>query len=139
MSGSSIAALPIDGTPTAVEETSIPTSMNEQTGSAVPAVDINKYLTHSVHDLLSLKGRTIVITGGARGLGLAFAFAVAEVGGNLAILDVLDSPHEHYKQLQEKFDVKTKLYKYVKKAGQEIRSENLETPALTHSLHTGPT
>lgn len=73
--------------------------------------DPDRYLTHSVHDLLSLKDRTVVITGGARGLGLAFGFAVAETGGNLAIVDFLDEPHEHFYKLQKDFGVKVKLYK----------------------------
>lgn len=71
----------------------------------------DKFLTRTVHDLLSLKGRTIVITGGGRGLGLAFAFAVAEVGGNVAIIDLLDKPHDHFNKLQAEFNVKVKLYK----------------------------
>lgn len=83
------------------------------TGKAVFDRNPDKFLTRSVHDLLSLKGRTIVITGGGRGLGLAFAFAVAEVGGNVAILDVLDKPHDHFKKLESEFDVKVKLYKCV--------------------------
>ncbi|EPE08052.1 short-chain dehydrogenase reductase sdr [Ophiostoma piceae UAMH 11346] len=71
----------------------------------------DKFLTRTVHDLLSLKGRTIVITGAGRGLGLAFAFAVAEVGGNVAIIDLLDKPHDHFNKLQSEFNVKVKLYK----------------------------
>lgn len=68
-----------------------------------PQLDVNRYLQHSVHDLLSLKGRTVVITGGARGLGLAFALAVAEVGGSVAILDAAEKPHEHFYQIQKEF------------------------------------
>jgi NAD(P)-dependent dehydrogenase (short-subunit alcohol dehydrogenase family) len=63
----------------------------------------NRYLEHSVQDLLSLKGRTIVITGGARGLGLAFALAVAETGGNVAVLDAAEKPHEHFTLIQQRF------------------------------------
>jgi sorbose reductase len=73
--------------------------------------DPDRFLKHSVHNLLSLKYRTVVITGGARGLGLAFGFAVAETGGNLAIIDFLDEPHEHFYKLQKNFGVKVKLYK----------------------------
>ncbi|KUJ19526.1 short chain dehydrogenase [Mollisia scopiformis] len=72
--------------------------------------DADGFLKRSVLDLFSLKGRTIVITGGARGIGLALAFAVAEVGGNVAIIDVLWEPHAHFQEL-EKFDVRVKLYK----------------------------
>lgn len=41
---------------------------------------------------MSLKGRTTVITGGGRGIGLAIAEAAAEAGSNIALLDVLDKP-----------------------------------------------
>ncbi|OKL61211.1 hypothetical protein UA08_03584 [Talaromyces atroroseus] len=68
--------------------------------------DPDAFLRHSVHDLLSLKGRTVVITGGARGLGLAFGFAVAESGGHVAIIDYLETPHEHYYKLEKEFGVK---------------------------------
>ncbi|KAF7553674.1 hypothetical protein G7Z17_g3452 [Cylindrodendrum hubeiense] len=76
-----------------------------------PQQDPDRYLKHSVQDLLSLKGRTIVITGGARGLGLAFALAVIEVGGNVAVLDAADKPHEHFYQIQKNFDAKLEFYK----------------------------
>lgn len=83
------------------------------TKSSQPSLErsVDGYLNRSVQDLMSLKDRTIVITGGARGLGLAFAFAIAEVGGNVAILDALDKPHEHFDLLKTRFDVKAQFYK----------------------------
>jgi sorbose reductase len=72
--------------------------------------DADGFLKRSVQDLFSLAGRTIVITGGARGIGLALAFAVAEVGGNVAVVDVLSEPHPHFQKLKE-FEVEVKLYK----------------------------
>ena len=72
--------------------------------------DADGFLRRSVLDLFSLKGRTVVITGGGRGIGLALAFAVAEVGGDVAVIDVLSEPHPHFLKLKE-FDVKVKLYK----------------------------
>lgn len=42
--------------------------------------------------LFSLSERTIVITGGGRGLGITLAGAVLEAGGHVACLDILDTP-----------------------------------------------
>lgn len=59
------------------------------------------YLSKKVPDLFSLQDRVVVITGGARGIGLALAFAVAEVGGKIAIVDAAAEPHEHYQKLKK--------------------------------------
>lgn len=76
--------------------------------------DPNGFLQRTVYDLFSLAQRTIVITGGARGIGLAFAFAIAEAGGNVAILDISEEPHPHFLELMKRFpDQKFKLYKSV--------------------------
>ncbi|OQV08081.1 hypothetical protein CLAIMM_12405 [Cladophialophora immunda] len=73
--------------------------------------DADSFLRRTVQDLFSLKGRTIVITGGARGIGLSFGFAVAEAGGNVALLDLLTEPHPHYYKLEKDYGVKVKIYK----------------------------
>lgn len=73
----------------------------------------DRYIRCTIPDLFSLKGRVTVITGGARGIGLALAFAVAEVGSNVAILDILEQPHEHFHVLQKDYGIKAKLYKCV--------------------------
>lgn len=72
--------------------------------------DPDNFLNRNVWDLFSLKGRTVVITGGARGIGLALAFAVAEVGGNVAIIDASSEPHQHYSVLKERHEVKVEHY-----------------------------
>lgn len=64
--------------------------------------DADGFLRRSVQDLFSLAQRTVVITGGARGIGLAFSFAVAEAGGHVAILDVADEPHPHFYELAKR-------------------------------------
>ncbi|OOQ84644.1 oxidoreductase, short chain dehydrogenase/reductase family [Penicillium brasilianum] len=43
-------------------------------------------------DLFSLAGRTVVITGGGRGLGMTLTTAVLEAGGEVACLDLLPEP-----------------------------------------------
>ncbi|KAL2008951.1 hypothetical protein VTN00DRAFT_7145 [Thermoascus crustaceus] len=61
-------------------------------------------------DSFSLKGQTAVITGAARGLGLAFAQALGEAGANIAVLDVID-PEPALKQIQTDHGVKVEFYK----------------------------
>lgn len=74
--------------------------------------DPDSFLSRSVPDLLSLASRTVVITGGARGIGLAFAFACAEVGANVAVLDLSDEAHPHFHELPKRFpEQRFKLYK----------------------------
>ena len=74
--------------------------------------DPDGFLQRSVFDLLSLTKRTVVITGGARGIGLAFAFACAEVGASVAILDLSDEAHPHFEELAKRFpEQKFKLFK----------------------------
>jgi hypothetical protein len=65
----------------------------------VPGSDI-KYKSRSVQELLSLKGKTIVITGGGRGIGLALTRACVEAEGNVAVLDALAEPREYFLALK---------------------------------------
>ncbi|KAI8717295.1 hypothetical protein NCS52_00804800 [Fusarium sp. LHS14.1] len=46
----------------------------------------------STPKLFSLEGKTVAITGGARGLGITLAIAVVEAGGSVACLDIRDEP-----------------------------------------------
>lgn len=50
-------------------------------------------------DRMSLKGRTTIVTGGARGIGLSLVKAVAEAGSNIAVFDVLDKPQHDLSRL----------------------------------------
>lgn len=49
----------------------------------------------SLTELVSLRGRTAVITGGARGLGLAIARRLAEAGASVAIGDLDEAAAKH--------------------------------------------
>ncbi|CAG8938050.1 unnamed protein product [Penicillium salamii] len=69
----------------------------------------DSYLTTSIFDMLSLRGQVVVITGGARGIGLALAFAVAEAGARVALIDASPKPHDHYAVLNERCE-KLKFY-----------------------------
>ncbi|KAH7177043.1 hypothetical protein EDB81DRAFT_898665 [Dactylonectria macrodidyma] len=59
------------------------------------------YQTSNVFDLLSLRGRVIVITGGAKGIGLALGFAVAEAGASVAVIDAAPEPDQAFSKLKE--------------------------------------
>ncbi|KAJ4243822.1 hypothetical protein NW762_014699 [Fusarium torreyae] len=58
------------------------------------------YQTANVFDLLSLKQRVVVITGAAKGIGLALAFAVAEAGALVAIIDAAPEPDAAFAKLE---------------------------------------
>ncbi|KAK9322275.1 hypothetical protein V1517DRAFT_339000 [Lipomyces orientalis] len=62
-------------------------------------------------DQFSLKGKTAVVTGGARGLGFAFAEALAQAGANIAILDVGTPQAGSLESLAAKNAVKAQSYK----------------------------
>lgn len=48
--------------------------------------------TRSTPALLSLAGKTVAITGAARGIGISLAMAIVEAGGSVACLDILEAP-----------------------------------------------
>lgn len=61
---------------------------------------VDDYMTSTVFDMMSLKDRVVVITGGAKGIGMALSFGVAEAGGKIAIIDAAPEPSEAYASLQ---------------------------------------
>ncbi|MEV8148445.1 SDR family oxidoreductase [Arthrobacter sp. NPDC080073] len=55
----------------------------------------------------NLNGKTAVITGGARGIGLAVARSLAAEGANIALLDLLDNVEETAQEIADKYHVQT--------------------------------
>lgn len=55
---------------------------------------------------LNLTGKTAVVTGGARGIGLTVARALAAEGLNVALLDLLDGVTDEAQRLADDFGVK---------------------------------
>jgi len=58
--------------------------------------------------MFDLKDRNYIITGGGRGIGYAITRAIAEMGGNVAVLDILDSPVKDFGTLEGDFGVKVR-------------------------------
>lgn len=57
----------------------------------------------------SLKGRTAIVTGGARGCGLAFAQGLAEAGADVAVFDIIE-PVGEFHSISKDYGVKTAFY-----------------------------
>ncbi|RMZ41195.1 short chain type dehydrogenase [Aspergillus flavus] len=58
----------------------------------------------------SLQGRTALVTGGARGCGLAFARGLAEAGANVAVFDVVE-PDTTFYTIEKEYSVRTAYYR----------------------------
>lgn len=55
----------------------------------------------------TLEGKTAVVTGGARGIGLTVARALAADGADIALLDLLETTSETAEQISAEFGVKS--------------------------------
>ncbi|KAH8819890.1 short chain dehydrogenase [Xylogone sp. PMI_703] len=73
--------------------------------------DANDFKSRSIQELMSLKGRVTVITGGARGIGLALARGAVELGSDIAIIDILDEPRDELLELENHLGVRAKYYR----------------------------
>lgn len=58
-------------------------------------------------DRLSMKGKTVLVTGGGRGIGLAICKAIAQLGGNIAVVDALPQPEKEFNNLSNDYGIKT--------------------------------
>lgn len=67
-------------------------SLDHTTPALVPESSETPAVFTPTSDLFSLAGRTVVITGGGRGLGMTLTSAVLEAGGEVACLDLLPEP-----------------------------------------------
>ncbi|KIV92218.1 hypothetical protein PV10_06676 [Exophiala mesophila] len=82
----------------------------------------------SVRAMFDLKNRNYIVTGGARGIGYSITRAIAEMGGNVAVLDISNSPVKDFSSLEAEFGVKTR---YIKT---DVTSEESLTHAFEQSI-----
>lgn len=57
--------------------------------------------TTSIFAEFSLEGKTAVVTGGNRGLGLEMALAFVEAGAHVYVIDIADQPSEEFQKVAE--------------------------------------
>ncbi|GAA6010153.1 hypothetical protein JCM10207_005641 [Rhodosporidiobolus poonsookiae] len=68
-------------------------------------------LSESIFDLFSMKGKVVAITGGAGGIGYAVGEAVAEAGGDVAIIyNSSKTAGEKAQSLVDRFGIRSKAY-----------------------------
>lgn len=63
-----------------------------------------------ISEKFSLKGKSYIVTGGAMGIGFHITKDIAEMGGNVAVLDLRDEPLEDVYGLAKKFNVKAEYF-----------------------------
>ncbi|KAJ5833373.1 hypothetical protein N7474_001684 [Penicillium riverlandense] len=68
-------------------------SLDHSTPAIVPESNETPAAFAPTNALFSLGGRTVVVTGGGRGLGMTLTNAVLEAGGDVACLDLLPEPN----------------------------------------------
>ncbi|EMD88351.1 hypothetical protein COCC4DRAFT_149622 [Bipolaris maydis ATCC 48331] len=68
-------------------------------------------MASKVRASFELTGRNYVVTGGAQGIGLALTKGIAEMGGNVAVLDLQDKPLDHFAQLAKDTGVKIPYFR----------------------------
>lgn len=76
----------------------------------------------SIADRMSMRGKTVLITGGGRGIGFAISKAIAQMGGNVAVIDTLQEPVEEFNTLPHEFGCQASYHR-----GDVTDQKSLET------------
>ena len=67
---------------------------------------------NKLEELFSLKGKTLLVTGGARGIGRCVAEAAAGAGADIVLVDVLEElVQKSAREIADKCGVKTAAYR----------------------------
>lgn len=82
------------------------TRISTRTFASTCPLRLDPHADTPVTDRFSMKGKTTMITGGGRGIGFAITKAIAQLGGNVAVLDVLPKPLDEFEELSSKYGIK---------------------------------
>lgn len=63
-------------------------------------------MSSKIRSSFELKGKNYVVTGGAQGIGFALTKGIAEMGGNVAVLDLQDKTTDEFAKLVDESGVK---------------------------------
>jgi len=86
--------------------------LNSHTGPSVPPLTLLQPLSSNMVFALDFSKKCIVVTGGNRGIGLAFSRAVAQAGAQVAIIYRSSKDADQVAdKLGKEFGIKTKAYK----------------------------
>lgn len=88
-----------------------------------------------IRDKFELKGRNYVVTGGAMGIGYACSHDIAELGGNVAVLDLEAQPKEPLFDLAQKYNVKIHYFQCDVSDEKAVEKAFGEAIAALGSLH----
>jgi sorbose reductase len=83
------------------------TALLKRPFTSTPSLKNDPAASLKITDRLSLANKTIVVTGGGRGIGLAISKAIAQLGGNVAVLDSLPEPAEEFHSIASEHNVRT--------------------------------
>lgn len=67
-------------------------------------------MSKSIRTRFELTGRNYIVTGGAMGIGYAITRDICEMGGNVAVIDLRETPLEDVYGLAKKFGVKVDYF-----------------------------
>jgi 2-dehydro-3-deoxy-D-gluconate 5-dehydrogenase len=82
--------------------------------------------------MFSLNGQTALVTGGTRGIGQSMAFALAEAGADIILIQRFESKQDTQKQIEEKY--KRKAYVYTADLSSARETQDIVAQILADGL-----